>query len=345
MDAGRQFPLHAREGLADLINHGERIGRRRRIDTDEHRLQSVEDGGGIRALRSEFDTGDVAEAHERVAARDDHELCESAGAVERGEGVDRSLRVVRFDLAGRRGEIVGRERPADVARGDAARGHLGRVEPDAHGEGLAAENLGFRDAVERLQLRLHHTIEIIGDLRAREHIRIEGHVEEGVALAGLLHDHRILRLARQLALHLLDFRQDVGDRAIGARVQPHVERDGRDVLLGTGDQRVDALGARHGLFERRGDEALDEVGVGARIGRRDGDRGLRQFRILPDLQLEARLRADEQDQQADDGRQNRAADEEVGERAHASGLTASAWGSSAEGPPSGRCARACREIA
>ena len=91
-------------------------------------------------------------------------------------------------------------------------------------------------------------------------------------MAGLLHDHRILRLARQLALHLLDFRQDVGDRAIGARVQSHVQRDGRDVLLGTGDQRVDALGARHGLFERRGDEALDEVGVGAGIGRRDGDR-------------------------------------------------------------------------
>ena len=38
------------------------------------------------------------------------------------------------------------------------------------------------------------------------------------------------------------------------------------------DQRVDAFGARHRLFDRRGDEALDEIGVGAGIGGRDGDR-------------------------------------------------------------------------
>ena len=42
---------------------------------------------------------------------------------------------------------------------------------------------------------------------------------------------------------------------------------------------------------------------------------VRQFGILPDLQVEAGLRADQQDQQADDGRQHRAADENIGEGA------------------------------
>ena len=61
--AGRQLPLDLGEGLAHVGDHRQRICRRGRIDADEHRLQSVEHRGRIRALRPELDLGDVGEAH------------------------------------------------------------------------------------------------------------------------------------------------------------------------------------------------------------------------------------------------------------------------------------------
>ena len=72
-----------------------------------------------------------------------------------------------------------------------------------------------------------------------------------------------------------------------------------------------AVGDR--LLDRRRDEALDQVGRRAGIGRGDGDRRVRQLRILPDRQAGSGLEADQQDQQADDQRQHRALDEDVGE--------------------------------
>ena len=50
---------------------------------------------------------------------------------------------------------------------------------------------------------------------------------------------------------------------------------------------VDAVRLGDGVFERRGDEAGDHVGIGAVIGRRDGDDG-----VLGAWILQHRQRAD-----------------------------------------------------
>ena len=42
LEPGRQLRLDFRHGLAHVCDDGERVGRRRRIDADEHRLQPVE---------------------------------------------------------------------------------------------------------------------------------------------------------------------------------------------------------------------------------------------------------------------------------------------------------------
>ena len=54
-------------------------------------------------------------------------------------------------------------------------------------------------------------------------------------------------------------------------------------------------------------------GIGAVIDRVDRDHGVLRLRILQDLQRPERAQAEHQDQQADDGGQHRAADEDVGE--------------------------------
>ena len=276
LEAGGQPRLDAGNHGADAVDHGQRVGLGRAVDADEHRLQPVEGRRGIGVLRAELDLGDVAEAHQPVAVGGDHQLAERAGGVERGQRVDADLGVVALHLAGGGDEIVGGERVAHVVGADAERRHPRRVEPDAHGEGLAAEDLRVGDAVDGLQLRLDDADEIVGDLRRRHHRRIERQVHQRGALPGLLDDHRIVGVLRQHAAHLVDLGQRVGHRPVGVGVEPQVKGDGRDVLLRGRRQRVDAVGARHRLLDRRGDEALDDVGVGARIGGGDGDRRVRQ---------------------------------------------------------------------
>ena len=331
VEAARQLALDARHDRAHAVDHGEGIGFRRAVDADEHGLEPVEDGGRVRALGPEFDARDVAEAHQRVAVRGDHQLAEGLGAVERGQRVDADLGIVAFDLAGGGGEVVGGERGAHVIGRHAVRGHPRRIEPDAHGEHLTAQDLGIGDAVDRLQARLHDAGQIIGDLRGGHHVRIEREIHEGEALARLLDDDGIVGLARQEAAHLVDLGERVGHRPVGIGVEPEVEGDRRHILLRGRDQGVDALAARDRLLDRRGDEALDHVGGGAGISGRDGDRRVRRLRKLADLQLVPRHAADEQDEQADDRRQHRPADEEVGEGVHLSAITVSASRAAAAG--------------
>ena len=213
------------------VDHRQRVRFRGAVDADEHRLEPVEHGRGIGRLRPELDLGHVAEPDQRVAVSGDDELAERLGAVERGQRVDADLGVVALDLAGGGGEVVGGERRADVVRGDAERRHFRRIEPDAHGEHLAAENLRVGDAVDRLQPRLDDSGQIVGDLRGRHHARIERQIHEGEALPRLLDDHRIVGLARQESAHLIDLGERVRHRPVGIGVEPQVEGDGRHVLL------------------------------------------------------------------------------------------------------------------
>ena len=67
-------------------------------------------------------------------------------------------------------------------------------------------------------------------------------------------------------------------------------------------------------MHRRGDEPPDELGIGARIGRGDGQRRVGDLGILPHRQIEQRREADEQDQQAHHGGKHGPANEDVGER-------------------------------
>ena len=242
-----------------------------------------------------------------------HQLAEGRGIVEGGLGVDGGLHEVALHLAGGGDEVVGGKGVAHVDGGDAERGHLVGIEPDAHGEGLAAQDLGVGDAVDGLQPGLHHARQVVGDLRAGHHLAVEGEVHERGGLAGLLDDDGVLQFARQLALDLLDLREHVRDRPVGVGVETQVEGDDAVVLLRGGGERVDALGAGDRLLDGRGDEPLDEVGVGARVGGGHGDGGVGDAGVLAHREICERGEPDQQDQQAHHAGEHRAADENVGE--------------------------------
>ena len=163
------------------------------------------------------------------------------------------------------------------------------------------------------------------------------YAEANCAVGRLDVEDRDLRLGREIAAHLVHLRADLGERSRRVVVELQPGGDGREVLLALRLDVVDAVGGGDDALERRRDEAAHEVGVRAHVDGGDGDGGVLAARVLADVQRADRLHAGDHDDEVHDDRDDRAADEEVGELHGAfsrSGVT---------GPPaSGRARRPAR---
>ncbi len=313
-DRGRQVALDLGQERAHVAHQGQRVAGRRRLDADEHRALAVHRHARGPALRRQIDGGDVLKPHQRAVLALDHHLLELRCVVEPGVGGDVGDREIALRLARRRLVVVGLDRRGDIAGGDPARRHPHGIEPQPHREDLAAEDVGRGDAGDGDQERLHHPGQVIRDRRARQLVAGKADIHDRRGLAGGLGDDRVLRPVRDQVLDLLHLGHDLGQRLVGVEIEPDIGGDRAGALDRARGQVVDALGGRHRLRQRCGDEALHQVGRGAGIDRGDGDRRVRELRVLPDRQLHHRAQPDQEDQQADDQRQHRSADEDIGER-------------------------------
>ena len=89
--------------------------------------------------------------------------------------------------------VVAGQRRADVRGGQAVGRQLLRIEPGAQREILAAEDLRRLHALDRLQLRLHHAHQIVGDLVGGQHVAGEADIHRVDGLADLDRQDRLLR--------------------------------------------------------------------------------------------------------------------------------------------------------
>ena len=284
---------------------------RRRLHADEDRVFAVEGDARVGALRGEFDACDVLDAHKAaVPGFDDHAL----ELVEVPEiGVGRDVRDDQETLGLTRGglEIVGRNRSRDVAWRHATPGHLDRIKPHPHGERLRAKNIGRRHAIDRRQHRLDHARQIIRYRRSRELFAGEAEIHHGRGLAGGLGDDRVVRFLRDQIFDRVHLGENFGQRLVWIEIQLDEDLDRAGALHRRRGHVVDALGGGDRLLDRRRDEALDQIRRRTGIDGRDVDDRVRQLRILSDRQYGRRPKADQQDQQADDDRENRALDEDI----------------------------------
>ena len=297
----------------DAGDHLEQIGRRRHQDADIDRLLAVEADFGLIVLGAERDIGDVLEPHDGAAALLDHQIAEFFRRMQAGRGGQIDLHHLAFGIADPGYVIVGGERLADVGGGEAERRELLRIEPGAQRKHLLAEQLRGLHAGHRLQFRLHHAREIIGDLVRRQSIAVEADIHGVDGLADLHRQGRLQRAGRQLIEYGSDLGVDLGQRLVGVVVEPQRHRDGADAALADRVHVVDAVGLRDGIFQGRGDEARDHVGIGAVIDRGDGDECVFGARELQDRQRRIGAQAEHQYQKADDRSEHRPADENVGE--------------------------------
>ncbi len=308
----RQLFLQLGHLGADFLDHVQRVGAGRALDADVHRGDAVERADRVVAGRAQFHPRHVAHQHAAIAQGLQRDGGEGLRRLQVGGGVDAGDHQLALHLAGGGEEVVLAHGVVDVAGGDAVGGHLHRVQPQAHGEHLVAEDLGLGDTRQGGELGLDHPRQVVGDLRVVHVLAVEADVHQRRGVGGFLVQHRVLGVGRQLRLHLADLRQQLGHQAVGVGADVRVDGDHRVVLPAHRGHVVDALGAGQALLQRLGDVALDGLGVGPGVEGGDGDQRVLHLRVFADHQAAEGLHAEQDDQQADHRRQHRAADEGIG---------------------------------
>ena len=310
--AGRKLVDDLREDIAHALDHGQQVRIRCDLDADEHRLLAVERHLGVVVLGAERDVGHILQTHDGAVLLLEHELLELVDRVQIGAGREVDRDHLALGVADGRDVVVRVQRRVDIARGQAGRGELLRIEPGAQREGARAEDLRGLHAGHGLQLRLHDADQVVRDLVRRQRLAVEAEIHRVGAFAGRHGQLRLLGLRRQLVDDRLHLGVDLGQRAAAVVVQAQARRDRADAGAAGRAQVVDALRLRDRGLERRGDEAGDDVGIRTVVGRGHGDRGDLGLRILAHRQRAERAQAEHEDQDADDHRQHRLADEDIG---------------------------------
>ena len=315
----RELRLNLRHRFARPTDHVERVGGGKHPDSHEDGGLPVETDVLLVVLGAQRDVGDLAQPHDDALLFLDDELSEFLGGLEVRVGDEVDGHHGPFGLS-QRGEIVVLCQRVPHVRGrDATSGHLGWIEPDAHGEVASAQDLGALHAADGAQLRLHDAREVIADLVLIEVFGGEAEVHRGeLGVRGFELDDRCLGLRREVVAHLGDLRLDLGEGGVRVVVELQVHGDRAAPLGARRLEVVDAVRPGDHPLERRGDETADEIGAGADVGGRHLDDRDVAARILPHGEGPDGLQARDQDDQIDDDRQDRPTDEEIRELHHPS---------------------------
>ena len=310
----RQLRLDAGHGVADPADHFQRVGGGKHPDAHEGGPLAVETDVLLVVLGAQGDIRDIAEPDDGSPVLLHHEATKLIRGLEVGVGheVHRDHRPFRLP---QRGEIVVlRQGVADLRCRDSHGRHPLGLEPDAHGERAAAQDVGALHALDRAQLGLNDPRQIVRDLVLIEILGRKSQVHRREAIVrGLQLDDRRLGFRWQVVPHLGHLRLDLRQCRVGVVVQLQVHRDGAHALSAGGLEVVDAVRARDHPLERRRDEAAHEIRVGAHVG--GGHRDDRDVAagILPHAERPDRLEPGDQDDETDHHGQHGPANEEIGE--------------------------------
>lgn len=311
-EAGRRDPLDFRQQVRHAFHDLKRIAIRRGGYGDGDAALARGERLRIVILAAHLHGGDIAQPHQPARAGLEHHLAERIDVAQVRARRDVDRRIGALDLAGRGLHIIRPQRSGNVARGQAPRRQLHRIDPDAHGDRRSAANIGGCHARHAGDERQRHAVDEIDQLRGRLHIADEGNILDGRGAIGNLADDRIGDARRQAIFDLLRLGENLGHRAVGIGVEHQLGGDLAGSLARCRSEIFNAVGRRDRLRDRRGDEALHHILRRAGKRRIDGDRGAFHLGILTDRQAEHRAEADQQNEQADHDGEDRPADENIG---------------------------------
>ncbi|MNT20169.1 hypothetical protein D3C72_1554690 [compost metagenome] len=210
-------------------------------------------------------------------------------------------------FAGCRLVVIAPHGVGHVGRRQSARRQFRRVDPQTHGQLLAAIHVDLGHPVDGGEHRLHHARQVIRQ-RGRGHaLAGKADIGDGRGIAGRAFDDGVESAFGQLVAHLVDLGHHFRQRLRGIAVQFHAHGDRAAALHRGRGQIIDAFHRRHGLRDRLRDKTLHQFRRSARIRgfHRDGRRF--EHRVLTDRQLQDGDHAQHQYQGTDHQRQHGAA--------------------------------------
>lgn len=317
--------LDGLEFFASGGDHVECVGVGKRPDADEHRRLARKRYGFVVALGTQRNGGHIAQSNDRTVLFADDQVLElfDAGQVGVRREVDPNVRATR--RAQRRKVVVRRQCLSDLSRSHATRGHAFAVEPHSHREGASAQDVGALHTWDRTKSRLNDANQVVRDFVLAKKLGREAQVRRcKLTVRGFDVDDRNFGFGRQVAANLVDFGTDLRKRSVGVVVEFQSRPDDRDVLTTFGLDVVDAIRCGDCAFDRRRDEAANQIRVGTHVRRGDRDGGVFVVGILTNSQRGDRLETGDHDDDVHHNRDDRPFDEEVREL-HGSAVFGCGW--------------------
>ena len=233
------------------LDHVEGVGVRERPDPHEGRGLPGKVDFGVVILRPERHVGDVAQPDDGPVPLAHHQAPELADRAEIGVGGEVDLDEFPLAPAERGQEVVGGQGLTHLRRADVERRHPVGLEPDAHGEGAGAEDVGPLHALEGGKARLDDAHEIVGDLVLLQDVGAEAQIRRGEPAVGRLDvDDRDLRLRGEVPAHLVHLGADLGQGLRGIVVEPEAHADRGEAEGALRFHVLDAVGGGDGTLQR-----------------------------------------------------------------------------------------------
>ena len=309
--------------VAHLLREGDGIGARRLENGQRHCGLVVQQRTQRIAGGAQFDSRDIFEQRffaVRPALDDD--LAKFFRRDQPAFGIDLQLEIHRLadwllaDRAGGHLHVLLADGVDDVAGGKILGGYFVRVEPNSHRVITGTEHFNVPcprntrqhvlDLESRVIAQIHFVIPVIRRKQMDDHGEVWGLLGRGDAEAAHFFGQFRQRLG-DAVLHLHLRLIDVGAELEG-------NRQGHDPIRGRLGKHVERLfDAVNDLLERRGHRFGDGLWIGARIAGAHDNRRRHHFRIFADRQTPHRNQAEQENDAGKHAREDRAADEKVGE--------------------------------
>ena len=199
-EAGGQILFDGRHLRAHQLDHVQGVGVGQGPDAHEDGGLAGKTHLVVVILGPQHHVADVGQADDGPVLFPDHQPLEFLHRTQIGIGGEVDLDERTLGVAEGGQVVVGGQRLAHLGRADVVGGHAFGFEPDAHGKGAAAEDVGALHAFDGGKAGLHHPGQIIGDLVLAQDIGGETEIGRGkLAVRRLDVDDRHLGLGRQVA--------------------------------------------------------------------------------------------------------------------------------------------------
>ncbi len=295
------------------LRYRERVGGRLLDDAQAHRRVAVDAHDAALIERAQARLADVFQPH-RIAARlgDDH-VVELLGVPEIGLGQHGELALRGFDPAGGNLHVLSPQAVLDIGRREAVGGEPVAVDPQAHRVAALAADDHRGDPGQGLQPVGDIAVGVVGELERAVALREQAQPDDRLRVGLDLRDDRIVGGLRQQRAHARDAVAHVVRRGVDVPLEQELDRDLRDLLARDRLDRAHALDAGERVLERLRDLRLHHLRARALVHGAHRDHRRVDLRVFAHRQALERDRADQDDEQGKDRREDRTTNADLGE--------------------------------